>query len=94
MFSSKWYRWVAGITLLSGFGMGILYWLLSFGLAIHGTVTWDEVFMFDTAVGGKYCLPIPYTLIYLRMWLTGGGLVVSTIGALMLLPALKYMERK
>ena len=94
MFSSKIYRWFSMTIFLTGLGMGIAYWLTSFILAMQGTVTWNEIFMFDSAVGGKDCLPIPYIISFLRVWLIGGGMTVGIIGGIMLIPALKYIERK
>lgn len=94
MFSSKWYRWTAAGFIILGIGLAMVYWITGLYMYFTHQVSWLDVVTFDTAVGGKWAYPTPYTLNFAGVWFTALSACSITLGCVMLLPALNYIERK
>lgn len=94
MFSSKWYRWTAAGFIILGICLAMVYWITGLYMYFTNQVTWLDVVTFDTAVGGKWAYPTPYTLIFASVHFTALSAISILTGCVMLLPALKYIENR
>lgn len=85
MLSSKWYRYTAAGFIFLGLALALVYWFTGFYMYFTHQVSWADVVTFDTAVGGKWQYPTPYTLIFVKVWFTALSAISMVIGCILAL---------